>query len=244
MAERPADGPRYLAVIPARGGSKRIPGKNLAPLRGLPLLDYTVAAARGARSLTVVMVSTDSETIAQHARGRGAMVPALRPAEMASDSSPTVDAIRHAAQSYCQVGGKRPDAIVVLQPTSPFRTGTHIDEAIALFESSRADTVTSVRPVDDHPFWAWRREDQRLVPFFSLEQMAMDRHLLPEAWAENGAIYVLRTELVLAGVIYGERVVPYVMDARASVDIDTPDDLAWAEFLLTRDPSLSASCRP
>ena len=226
--------PHYLGVIPARGGSKRIPGKNLAPLRGRPLLDYTLEAARGANRLATVVVSTDSEEIARHARSCGASVPALRPALMASDSSPTVEAIRHATQMYQSTHGKSPDAVVILQPTSPFRTSAHIDEAVQLFEFSRADTVTSVRAVRDHPYWTWRREGAQLVPFFSLEEMAMDRHLLPDALAENGAIYVVKCDLVLAGAIYGSCTVPYPMDEFASLDIDTPDDLAWAEFLLAR----------
>jgi CMP-N-acetylneuraminic acid synthetase len=224
----------FLGVITARAGSKRIPGKNLVPLNGIPLIDYTLHAARDARRLAALVLSTDGEEIAQHARRLGMAVPQLRPAHIAGDRSPIVDALQHAVHAFEQGGGIRADAIVLLQPTSPFRGAQDIDRAIELFERTGADTVTGVRAVRDHPYWAWRKADRAIAPFFTLAEMSTDRQLLPEAYAENGAIYVVRRDLVLAGKLYGARVIPYLMDDLSSVDIDTPLDLAWAEFLLAR----------
>jgi CMP-N,N'-diacetyllegionaminic acid synthase len=223
----------YLGVVPARAGSKRIPGKNLATLGGKPLIDYTLNAALRSRRLGATVVSTDSVAIAERARALGVMVPELRPAEIAGDHSPVVAALQHALAAFERTG-PRVDAVVLLQPTSPFRTSEDIDRAIELFERSGADTVTAVRPARDHPYWTWRERDTLIEPFFSLTEMAMDRHVLPPAYAENGAVYVIKRELVLAGQIYGARIVPYAMAQAASVDVDTPLDLAWAEFLLGR----------
>lgn len=224
----------YLAVIPARGGSKRIPGKNLVALHGRPLIDYTLQAARESRRLGAFLVSTDSEAIARHVRAQGVVIPELRPAQMAEDRSPVVDALRHALTSFERGGGRKVDAVVLLQPTSPLRTSADIDRAIEIFERTGADTVTAVRAARDHPHWAWRGSAEEITPFFSLAEMAMDRQDLPVAYAANGAAYVIKRELVLAGKIYGERVAPCVMDELHSVDVDTPLDLAWAEFLLQR----------
>jgi CMP-N-acetylneuraminic acid synthetase len=202
-------------------------------LGGRPLIDYTVNAALRSRRLDASMVSTDSVAIAEHARSLGAAVPELRPAEIAGDFSPVVAALQHALAVF-ERAGQRVDAVVLLQPTSPFRTSADIDRAIEVFEGAGADTVTAVRPARDHPYWTWRERDALIEPFFSLDSMVMERHRLPRAYAENGAVYVTAAALVRAGRIYGERIAPYVMAEAASVDIDTPLDLAWAEFLLAR----------
>lgn len=224
----------YLAVVPARGGSKRIPGKNLVALNGIPLIDYTLRAAQSARRLSAVVVSTDDEQIARHCRERGVAVPEMRPADLAGDRSPVVEALVHAMAAFERSGGGPPKAIVLLQPTSPFRKAEDIDRAIESFEIRNADTVVAVRAIRDHPYWAWRKDGDRIEPVFSRTEMAMDRQLLPEAYAENGALYIIRRELVLNRSLYGARVVPYLMDDAASIDIDTPLDLAWAQFLLAR----------
>jgi CMP-N,N'-diacetyllegionaminic acid synthase len=223
----------YLGVVPARAGSKRIPGKNLVALGGICLIDYTLRAAAGAKLLGAVVLSTDSEQIAARAERFGALVPAMRPTEIAGDRSPIVDALRHALETFERIG-RRVDAVVLLQPTSPFRSSTDIDRAIGLFERSGADTVTSVREARDHPHWTWRPVGDEIEPFFSLAEMATDRKDLPLAYAENGAVYVTRRELVAAGCVYGSRVIPYLMSEVGSIDIDTPNDLAWAEFTLAR----------
>lgn len=223
----------HLGIVPARGGSKRIPGKNLVPLGGRPLIDYTLNAALRSRRLGAVVVSTDSDEIAQRALALGALVPGLRPAAIAGDVSPVVDALAHALRAH-ESTGPIADTVTLLQPTSPFRTAEDIDAAIELFERTGADVVTSVRIARDHPYWVWRTAGDAIEPFFSVNEMCAERSRLPSAYAENGAVYVVRRELVLQGKMYGNRVVPYVMDELASVDIDTPLDLAWAEFVLAR----------
>lgn len=225
--------PFYLGVIPARGGSKRLPGKNLAPLAGRPLIDYTLQAAAGAKRLGSFVVSTDSEAIATHARSEAAQV-TMRPAAMAQDDSPVVQALQHAMNAFESAGGPRATAIVLLQPTSPLRTGEDIDRAIAIFEASGADTVTAVRASRDHPYWAWKDAGALIAPLFGLAEMQMDRHAVPKAWSENGAAYVIRRELVESGRIYGARIAACPMDEARSVDVDTPLDLDWAAFLLQR----------
>jgi CMP-N-acetylneuraminic acid synthetase len=127
----------------------------------------------------------------------------------------------------------RADAVVALQPTSPFRTGAQIDDAVALFESSGADTVTAVRPVTDHPWWTWVAAGNHIEPLYP-DRMSAERGALAPIMVETGVIYVVRRDLILSGRIHGRRVVPYPTDATTSVDIDTAEDLAWAEFLLAR----------
>jgi len=225
----------YFGVIPARGGSKRIPGKNLALLNGRPLIDYTLAAARESKRLNAYAVSTDSEEIAARAATQGVVVPELRPARISDDRSPVVAAIQHAVECFERQHPVRIGAVVLLQPTSPLRTGRDIDRAIEIFERTGADTVTAVRTASDHPYWVWRDEAQQGIrPYFSLVEMAMDRKDLPAAYAENGAVYVVRREVVDSGRIYGERIAPFVMDEVHSIDIDEPLDLAWAQFVVER----------
>lgn len=222
--------PRYLGIIPARGGSKRLPGKNLISLGGKPLLAYTLEAARRAQRLSHIVLSTDSRQIADYAQSQGVDPQGLRPAEIAEDASPVVAALQDALAKFS--GHQAPvDAVVLLQPTSPFRAPRHIDEAIALFESTGADTVTSVRASKEHPFWAWRQVGDALAPYYSMREIGFDRSALPAAFIENGAIFVIRRSVLEAGSIYGEKVVGYMMGELESVDIDTALDLQWAEFI-------------
>ncbi len=226
--------PFYLGIIPARGGSKRIPRKNVILLDGKPLITYSIDAARNSRRLSRTIISTDDEEIISVARHAGGDAPFLRPAEIAADSSPMVVVIEHVLR-YLEGPGGKVDAVVLLQPTSPFRTNRHIYEAIELFERSGADTVTSVCGAREHPYYSWTLRNGELAPFFSLAHQSMTRQELPPAFFENGAIFVVRREVLRSGTLYGRVIVPYQMDQRNSVDIDTPDDLAWAEWLIRRN---------
>lgn len=231
---------RYLAIVPARGGSRRLPRKNLVEIAGRSLLERAARAAFGARLVSAAIVSTDDPEIAARAVGLGLANPGMRPAALAGDASPTIDALRHALFAH-EAQGAVVDAVVVLQPTSPFRTARHVDEAIALHRDAGADTVVAVRAVHDHPYWCWRRERDAIVPWFGEREVSMDRAALPEAFAENGAIYVVRRDLVAAGRLYGARVLPYRMSEADSVDIDTPLDLAWARHLVAAGLAEAAS---
>jgi CMP-N,N'-diacetyllegionaminic acid synthase len=221
----------YLAIIPARGGSKRFPRKNLVLFAGKPLIAHTIAAALQSSRLTRVIVSTEDSEIAETARQFGAEVPFLRPLELAQDQSSPLAVIAHALG---QIGkeGETVQAVVLLQPTAPFRTVKHIDEAVALFEKFYADTVTAVCSADKHPFYAWTLTGGELKPFFSVRQLMMDRQELPPAYFENGAIYIIRKTVLDSGKFYGEKVIPYPMSRLESVDIDTPLDWQWADFMM------------
>lgn len=229
-----------LGIITARGGSKGVPGKNLKLLAGQPLLAYTVAAARASRSLDRVILSTDDDAIAAAGRALGCEVPFIRPAELARDDTPHLPVIQHAADWMRDQAGYRPDAVMVLQPTSPLRTAGDIDAASALLESSGADSVLSVSevPGHSHPARTLRLDANGTAVLYAsgepVRRRINRRQDLPEAWVMNGAIYACRTGL-LAGPqasLYGDRVVAYRMPAERSVSIDDMDDWAAAERAL------------
>ncbi len=220
-----------LGLIPAREGSKGVPGKNLAPLAGAPLLEWTCAAARGCPRLTRCIVSTDSPEIAAAAESLGIEVPFLRPAALAQDETPMIDVLVHALD---ELGD--PDGIVLLQPTSPLRTAEHIDEAIRLFVDSGADSVVSVVRVPHNfvPASLLRVVDGRAEPAGAAET-APRRQTKAVVYARNGpAVLICRPEVIRQGVLYGPDTRAYEMSAADSIDIDTPFDLELADWLLRR----------
>jgi CMP-N,N'-diacetyllegionaminic acid synthase len=224
---------RMIAIIPARGGSKGVPRKNVRPLAGRPLIAYSIEAAQAASSVDRLVVSTDDAEIAAVSRDLGAEV-RLRPSVLAADDTPTRDVLQHVIQ---ELAGEayRPDAVLTLQPTSPLRTARHIDEAAALFAADpQADSLVSCVDVPHvfHPRSIMRRDaDGYLVPFFDGPQPTR-RQDKETAFARNGAaVYITRTGR-LKDFVFGGKLVPYMMDAESSVDIDTLDDFAVAERLL------------
>lgn len=231
-------GTDYVAVIPARGGSKGIAGKNIIPLGGRPLISHTIAAARQCPRIGRVLVSTDSAEIASVARQWHAEVPFLRPPELAADNTPMLPVLQHVLDNV-QVSR----AMVLLQPTSPLRTARNIQEAIALFEASEADSVVSVVAVPHqfNPFSVMRVEDGVLIPFIrSQDTTLVDRQCKPLCYARNGpAILVVRPDVLRAGSLYGRRNIGYVMPAFESVDIDDPDDLELARLLMSHNEQIS-----
>ena len=227
---------RVLGLIPARGGSKSVPGKNIAPLAGRPLLTYTVAAAAAATRLDRVILSTDDEGIAEVGRAAGVEVPFLRPAALADDAAPTLGVVRHALDFLEAEEDDCPDAVCLLQPTAPLREGRHIDEAIALLITEDADSVVSVCPVPHqyHAGFSFKIEAGRLAPFLADGLRYTRRQDLPELFTRNGAIYVTRRAVIRGGSLYGERCLPYRMAPEVSVNIDSPLDFLLAEALLTQ----------
>ena len=228
-----------LGLIPARGGSKSIPHKNIAPLAGRPLIAYSIQAAQESASIDRVVVSTDDEEIAAIAKAEGAEVPWLRPAELAQDATPMLPVIQHLLEFLARDSGFRPWAVALLQPTSPLRTARHIDEAIALLEETGADSVVSVIEVPHqfNPVSLMCIVNGRLVPFLEGEGTRMQRRQdKPTVFARNGpAVLVSRYETLMdKGALYGEDSRPYPMDAGSSVDIDGPLDLAIAELALAQ----------
>lgn len=229
-----------LGLIPARGGSKSIPQKNIAPLAGRPLLAYTCDAALGARHLSRVVVSTDDEQIAQVGRACGIEVPFLRPTEISQDTTPSIEVALHAVQWLADHAGWLAEVVMLLQPTSPFRRVQHIDESLELMDQSGADSVVSVIEVPHRysPYTVMRLDGTWLSDFWQ-EPVPFNRFRrqeVPVLYARNGPV-VLATRvpvMVARRSFYGERVAAYRMSERDSVDIDTTDDLRYAEWLLTQ----------
>ncbi len=228
---------RTLGVIPARGGSKGVPKKNLQPLAGRPLIAFTADAARESRRLSRLIVSTDDPAIRDVARGLRLEVPFLRPKELAQDDTLMLPVLQHAVRAMA-THGFAADAVVLLQPTSPLRRGEHIDRAIDLLESTGAESVVTVVEVPHqfNPASVMRLDGERLKPFID-GPLILRRQDKPRAFARNGpAVLVVRTAVLERGSLYGDDCRPLIMSAEESVDVDSADDLATLERLLARSP--------
>jgi N-acylneuraminate cytidylyltransferase len=219
---------KVLGIIPARGGSKAIPRKNLALLGDRSLLEWACVAATHS-NLNRVVISTDDVEIASLGAALGAEVPFLRPPELSGDTAPTIDAVLHAIDSLLE----QYDAVMVLQPTTPFRTTEDINKCLALLNESNADSVISVVDVGGHhPARMKYIDDGFLVdpPFAELGENQR-RQELRRMYLRNGAVYLTRTEIVRRGTLKGERSLAYVMPAERSINIDEPFDLMVAQAL-------------
>lgn len=226
---------RVLALIPARGGSKGVPRKNIKPLAGKPLLAYTAEAALAAKHLTRIVLSTDDEEIAAVGRACGLDVPFLRPAELALDTTPTLPVVQHALR-WLMSEGETFDALCLLQPTNPLRRAADIDACLELFAAQQADTVFTVLrvPAEHNPHWVYFKTDDGSLRLSTGEAAPIPRRQdLPAAFHREGSVYVTRTEIVLAqNSLYSQRVLGFEIDPSRSVNIDTPEDWAKAESLL------------
>lgn len=226
-----------LGLIPARGGSKAIPQKNLAFIAGRPLLAYTCDAALASKQITRTVLSTDNQAIVAAGRHCGVEAPFMRPANLAQDETPMLDVLRHTLKTLQESESYWPDVIVLLQPTSPLRRAEHIDAAVDLLIKTGADSVVSVVEVPHqyNPVSLMHLEAGKLVSF-SKESPILRRQDKPILYARNGpAILVIqRNVLFERNSLYGEDCRPLIMDSQDSIDIDNPFDLEWAEFLLSR----------
>jgi CMP-N,N'-diacetyllegionaminic acid synthase len=221
-----------LGVIPARAGSKGLPGKNLRRLGGLSLIGHAVASAREARRLTRTIVSTESEAIAEEARRHGAEVPFLRPAELASDEAGMVPVLQHAVR-WLESTGTRPDLVVTLQPTSPLRTGAEIDRTIDKVVETGADSAQTLCEASYHPFFMKTLEGDRTVALFGDGKKYVRRQDAPAVYQPSGAVYVTRYHVLMdEGQVLGHDNRGLVMPFEASVNIDTEWDFVLAELLL------------
>ncbi len=227
------EGRRILAVIPARGGSKGLPGKNIRELGGKPLIAWSIEAGRQSRYVDQLVVSTDSKEIAQVAELWGGNAPFLRPADLATDEAKGIDAILHAVHWHLE-RGESFDLVLVLQPTSPLRTAEDIDRAVELLFEKSASAIVSVCPTDHHPWWAnTLPEDGCMKDFLRPELKNTNRQSLPKFCRLNGAIYLADIPfLEKTNSFITEGTFAYVMATEASVDIDTILDLHLAELLL------------
>lgn len=227
-----------LALIPARGGSKSIPRKNIRLLAGYPLIAYSISAAQSARSITRVIVSTDDEEIAIIAREYGAEVPFLRPNELAQDDTPDLPVFIHALTWLSEKGGYLPDIVVQLRPTSPFRRVHHIDGAVSQLSTHiEADSIRTVCVPFQNPFKMWQiRDDGYMEPLIGSkykEPYNLPRQLLPDVFWQTGYVDATWTTTILdKNSMTGERILPLIIDSSEWIDIDSPDDWRRAERLL------------
>jgi CMP-N,N'-diacetyllegionaminic acid synthase len=227
---------RVLGLIPARGGSKGIPGKNVRLLGGRPLLAYTAEAARAARRLSRVVLSTDDEGIAEVGRSCGLEVPFLRPAGLARDETPTLPVVQHAVAEL-ERAGDRFDAVCLLQPTSPLRRPEDVDGCIELLETAGLDAVVSVLPVppEHNPHWVYFQDGEGLLRLATGEEEPIPRRQeLPPAFHRDGSVYVTRRDVLLSGSLYGRRLGGYLVSGR-SVNLDTPADWEQAERMMAEE---------
>lgn len=224
---------RIIAVIPARSGSKGLPGKNIRVLNGKPLIAHSIIQARETGVIDEIFLSTDSREYADIAIQYGANVPFLRSAELASDSASTWDCVREALKKYHALG-KAYDIFIVLQPTSPLRTASDIIDVIKQMVLMNADSVVSVCEAEHSPLWYnTLPEDNSLKGFVRPEVMAKARQELPIYYRINGAIYAVSTSFFLRTPnIYDGNAFAYIMPRERSVDIDTLFDFSFAEYLL------------
>lgn len=221
-----------LGLITARGGSKRVPGKNARLLGGKPLIAWTIAAARHAKGLDRVIVSTDDRELADLSQRYGAEVPFLRPAELASDTASHFDVIKHAVD-FLEDVGTPVRQVCLLQPTSPFRRAKHIDDLISECEAAGAESAVSVTPAPHPVYLRLRDRDGRISPFQEQPPGYLRSQDLPSIYRLNGAIYLFSVEgLRTRSSELGANPFGFVMSELDSLDIDTLDDFAMAEAIV------------
>jgi CMP-N,N'-diacetyllegionaminic acid synthase len=226
--------PRVIATICARGGSKGLPGKNLRPLAGKPLIVHTIEHALACRGIDRVFVSTDDARIAEVAMRAGAQVPYLRPAELATDEAPKLPAIEHLV-AHLEHGGMKVATVVDLQPTSPLRRPEDIEAALALLDDT--DLVVSVTEPSHNPYYTLAEADAQGRLQLSKPAQFARRQDAPAVWGLNGSIYVWRRAALpkaIAEGFWSVRAKPYEMPRRRSVDIDDLEDFELAQWYLQR----------
>jgi CMP-N,N'-diacetyllegionaminic acid synthase len=226
---------KILGFVPARGGSKGVPGKNKAAIAGLPLVARSILTAQESGCFDRLWVSTDDPEIAQIAECHGVAVPWLRPKELAQDESSMSSVLAHLIEQLDRNEGYRPDAVMILQPTSPLRQAATIRRAVAMFQANQRETIISVTPARSHPFWCYRiaGDDSALEPFMPGIVTPPPRQHLPEAYELDGSIFLIAVETFLKELSFfsaGAR--PLIVPRDEAVDVDTPLDWMMAEALL------------
>ncbi len=227
-----------VALIPARQGSKRVPGKNVRLLKGHPMLAYTIASARESGVFERVIVSTDAEEVAEVARYYGAEVPFLRPAEFASDTSPDIEWLDYTLREL-KTRGQSWEAFSLLRPTSPFRTAATIRRAWTLFSSQAGvDSLRAVEKCAQHPGKMWVVRGSRMLPLLPFGPVERPWHstpyqALPEVYVQNASLEMAWTKVVLEGrSIAGTTIVPFLTEGYEGFDINDPRDWTLAETLI------------
>ncbi|WP_142785581.1 acylneuraminate cytidylyltransferase family protein [Changchengzhania lutea] len=226
---------RILGLIPARGGSKSIPKKNIKILNGKPLIQYTIEAAQDSKKLTNLILSSDDEAIIEVAKKLNLEVPFVRPKHLAEDKSPTLGVIQHALKFYAEQNICF-DAVCLLQVTSPFKTGKFIDEAIKKFKESDCDALVSVQRVPDdyNPHWTFKKDKKGNLELFTGEKEIVSRRQdLPEVYHRDGLIYITKTNVLLEqNSLYGSKLAYIKSPSNYTINIDTLEDWKKAEAFL------------
>ena len=222
------EGKRILAVIPARGGSKGVPGKNIRILNGKPLIQWTIDAAKKSRHIERLILSSDDDAIINVALGLGCEVPFKRPSCLAQDDTPGIDPILH---SISQLPGY--DYVVILQPTSPLRTTSDIDGAIEMCISKGANSCVSICSAQENPFWMYQiSEENTIIPFLEGKEKYNRRQDVPAIYKLNGAIYVVNVNWLLQSKkLINKDTIGFVMPVERSIDIDTELDLIYLKAM-------------
>lgn len=226
---------RILALIAARGGSKRLPGKNIRELGGKPLIVWSIDVARGIPGICDIIVSTDDPAIAAVCKEAGAYVPWLRPAELATDTASSVDVALHALDWYESEKGAV-DGLLLLQPTSPFRTQETLRKGIELFYENDRQPVLGVSPTHAHPMWTLKMEGNYIVPFMREHGLEVRSQDLPPAFVVNGSFYLISpAELRARQSFVGIKTIPLLIESpKEALDIDTEWDFKMAESISAR----------
>ncbi len=225
-----------LGIIPARGGSKRLPRKNVVPLAGKPLVAWTIEAARASRRIARLVVSSDDDQVLDIAASYDKQLPLRRPDVISGDQSLAIEFVRHALTTLEDAGKGPFDSIVILQPSSPLTLAEDIDNTIELLATSGADSAVSVMQLDHavHPLKMKTLDGDRLVPYLEEERGRMAAHELPTIYVRNCSVYATRRATIDRGEVIGDDCRGYVMPRERSLDINEELDLQFAEFLLSR----------
>lgn len=232
---------KILSLIPARGGSKGIPNKNIVKLNGLPLISYTITASLSSQYIDSTVVSTDSADIAETAKKYGASVPFMRPMELASDRAKTIDAVLHAI-SVLEEKGENFDVLILLQPTQPLRTAKDIDAAIECFFERGQRSLVSVSPVEEHPLLIRTvNVVGDAVPLLH-KNSTCRRQDMERYYKVNGCIYINRIDELSEESSFNDNQTAFIMEFEHSVDIDEFKDICLAEFYLKNKFSSPTGC--
>lgn len=229
-----------LTIIPARGGSKGVPNKNIKNLNGKPLIAYTIEAAKKSKYINKLIVSTDDIKIAEISKDFGASIPFIRPAKFASDSAKAIEVVKHALIATEKQDNKVYDIILYLEPPSPFKTVEDIDNCLELFFKTNPSSVVSVNEANQyHPILMKKIEKGNLKPIWKDEPEGVPRQeYSPTCYMRNGAIYVLKRENILNNIFYGKNIVPFIMPHERSICIDSVLDWYSAEAMINSNLGL------
>jgi len=231
---------KIIALIPARGGSKGLPRKNIALLNGKPLISYSIQSALNTNLVSRVIVSTEDAEIAETSRKYGAEV-MDRPRELAQDDTPTMSVVIWTLNQL-EANGYFADAIVLLQPTTPLRTSHDIDAAAKLFFESDCESVVSICEMEHSPYWSFKVENGFISSLLGKEHLSIRRQDLPKVYLPNGALFISSPKVLLrTKSFYTDRTMPYIMPSERSIDIDSEKDLLLAEIMLRKSPSVHLS---